>query len=461
MTLNNERRFVRENLFNTYGEQRYRDVLVRIQSDIAKKLVKKVAQYEEQELSDKIYEYIVQNNIKCDLTDDPRELARHIYHDMAGYSFITREGLLDLAGFEELNVNAWNNIHIKINGKSTRTSYSFVSPEQAIDIHKKMLQVKNVTLDNASPRAIADIGDNVRICCSIVPIVDKDVAVASSIRKVSLSTVDLPKLLQTNTMTKDMMDFLILCLRHGASICVSGETGSGKTTTLGSILSVVAKNVRMVTIEEGSREWDFIQRDDKGNPINDVIHKLTRPNIENVQYHYDQEFLIKDALREDPDVIGMGEIRGREAFEIMGAANTGHIVATTVHSNGAQDTPERVVTLAKKAFDMEDSTLYSMFVRAFPILVHQEKLPDNSRKVTQIYEVVGYKNGIMEYNPIFEFEVMENIYNDKDEVIRVEGAFMHLNSITKAMRQRLLKRGAKTEDLNRYYYEETQKEVYA
>ena len=273
-------------------------------------------------------------------------------------------------------------------------------------------------------------------------------------KKVSLSTVDLPKLLQTNTMTKDMVDFLILCLQHGESICLSGEAGTGKTTTLGNILSVIAKNVRIVTIEQDCGEWSFVKKDSERSQINNVTHKLICSIAKN-----EWRALMGETLYENPDVIGIGEIRGPEAFEIMNAVNMGHTVAAIVHSRTMHYTPERMVTLAQKTYDVEDSTLYSMFVRAFPILVHQEKLPDNSRKVTQIYEVVGYKNGIMEYNPIFEFEVMENIYNDKDEVIRVEGSFMHLNSITKAMRQRLLKRGAKTEDLNRYYYEETQKEV--
>lgn len=447
------RRNIRQSvLFGGFGENEYQKVLGIVQKGVAFDLKKEIENVSEKELMDKIYTYIAENGIKCSLTEDPLELAKYIYHDMAGYGFITREKIFDIPGFEELNVNAWNNIHIKINGKTERTNYSFLSPEHAIDIHKKMLRVKNVVIDNAEPRAIADVGGNIRICCSIAPIVDKNIGIASSIRKVSLMTIDLPKLMSSQTLTKDMADFLIMCLRFGASICVSGETGSGKTTTLGGLLSAAAKRMRMTTIEEGSREWNFIEHDKDGKPISDVVHKLTRPH-ENPKQNFDQEFLIKDALREDPDIIGMGEIRGREAFETMGVANTGHTIATTVHSNGAEDTPERVVTLAKKAYDMEDATLYSMFARAFPILVHQEKLADGKRKVTQIYEVIGYTGGEMQYNPIYEYEVIENKYDNYDKITETVGEFRQTSSISKKLSQKLLKRGAKVEELKRFYYE--------
>ena len=306
-----DKRNIRDSLFNTYGENKYADVLKRVQSEVSHSLSKDLADFTEKELTQLIYDYIVNNNIKCDLTENAESLANHIYHDMAGFSFITREKIFEIEGFEELNVNAWNNIHIKINGKSRRTNYSFVSPSNSVDIHKRMLAIKNVTLDNATPRATSDIGGNIRLCVSVPPIVDRDVAVSSSIRKVSLTTISLSKLLTRGTLNKDMVDFLVMCVRHGVSICVSGETGSGKTTTLGGILSLVAQKGRMITIEEGSREWDFLVRDDNGTPLNDVVHKLTRPNIENPSLNYDQEFLIKDALRADPAVLAMGEIRGR------------------------------------------------------------------------------------------------------------------------------------------------------
>lgn len=451
--MSEDKRQIRKNLFNSLGDEKYADVLIRVQSAVSRNLNRELSAFTEKELTDVILTYLIENGTKCSLTDDPKILARHIFHDMAGYGFITRENIFEIPGFEELNINAWNNVHIKINGKSRRTDYSFIGPEQAIDIHKRMLRVKNVVIDDAMPRAIADMGSNIRICCTISPIVDKQVAVASSIRRVSLTTLDLKALISSGTATVDMVDFLLMCLRYGASIIVSGETGSGKTTTLGALLAVVARKVRMITIEEGSREWDFVVKDENGVPQNDVVHKLTKSNIEDQRYNFDQEYLIKDALREDPDLIALGEIRGREALEVMGAANTGHTVATTVHSNGAEDTPERVVTLAKKAFDLTDSTLYSMFTRAFPILVHQEKLADGKRRITQIFELSGYKNGELEYNPIFQYEVHDNIY-ENDEILRVDGSFEHLNSISKKMQQTLLKRGARREVLDKFYYKE-------
>lgn len=89
-------------------------------------------------------------------------------------------------------------------------------------------------------------------------------------------------------------------------------------------------------------------RDENGNVINSVIHTRTRPNEKDPTQNFGQEELIKFALRFNPDIIAPGEIRGRESFEVMGVSNTGHTTVTTVHSNGTLDTPERIVTLAKK-----------------------------------------------------------------------------------------------------------------
>lgn len=436
----------RENLFNCIGDTPYESALLKVQMNISKLLNENIDDISADKLMEKIYNYIIENNIRCNLSDDAKVLSNHIYHDMAGLSFISREKIFSIPGFEELNINSWNNIHIKINGKSYRTEYSFLSPQKAIDVHQKMLRVKSTVLDKAMPRAVADIGNNIRICASIPPVVDECVGVCSSIRKVSLSTVSLETLVQSETLTQEMLKFLLLCLKFGISMCVSGETGAGKTTLLGTLLSETAKYTRMVTIEEGSREWDFIVKDNEGNPINDVIHKLTRPNDDNPRLHIDQEFLIKDALREDPDIIALGEIRGREAFETMGVSNTGHTTATTVHSNGCKSTAERIVTLAKKAFDMQDSTLYGMFATAFPILVHQEKLADGSRKVTEIYEVLDYKEGEIKYNKLYGYEVLDNIY-DGENIEKTIGEFIKYNSISKKLYQRLLKKGAKKQDI--------------
>lgn len=437
-----------ESMFTPLGELPYSQVLPKTQTEVALSLKRDADKLTEQELKGIIERYIRDNRIKCDLTADIHELVNYIYHDMAQLSFISREKLFELDGFEELDINAWDDVEIIRYGKREKTAYRFLSPDQAKDIILRILRRTSTPFDVATPRATADICSGIRITALRTPLVDDDVAVSASIRKVNMNTPTTENL-NSSTLTAEMLRFLELCLTHGVSICISGETGAGKTTLAGALLAYAAQTLRLYTIEEGSREWNFVVRDENGHVTNSVVHTKTRPNEKDPTQHIGQEELVKDSLRFDPDIISPGEIRGREAFEVMGVSNTGHTVITTTHSNGTEDTPERIVTLAKKAYDMSDNTLYSMCARAFPILVHMEKGADRTRRVTEIREITGYEDGQIRSQLLFDFDVTDNIY-ENDRCVKVEGQFRHLAPLSDSLVKRLLKKGATRRDLTPY-----------
>lgn len=424
----------------------YAQILTEVQTAVAGHVTTDISQIAESSLKDMIRRVVTERGLRSgNMTAE--ELVNYLYHDMAGLSFISRERLFELDGFEELDINAWNDIEIIIRGRREKTDYSFLSSQHALDIHQRMLRRSGTILNDATPRATADIGNGIRITVLRKVLVDDDIAVASSIRKVNSSTISREKMIESGTMTATMADFLELCIMRGASMCISGETGSGKTTLAGCLLAEASATRRTYTIEEGSREWNFVRTDPKsGKPLNSVIHTKTRPNEENPALNIDQEALIKDSLRFNPAVIAPGEIRGKEAFETMGVSNTGHTVVTTVHSNGTLDTPERIVTLAKKAYMMDDSTLFGMVSRAFPVLVHMELGEDRRRRVTEIREVSGYRNNELQSTLLWEFEVEDNIY-DADGSCTVIGEFKQLHGISKNLQKQFLKKGARKTDL--------------
>ncbi len=440
---------IRETMYSTRGEEPYELALRRVQSNIASSLKKSIEDISEGELKEIIEKYITSHGVKCNLTDSVTELTNYIYHDMAGLSFITRDNLFERVGFEEIDVNAWNDVEIVVHGKRAKTDYSFLSPQHALDIHQRMFRKTGTIFNDAQPRATADIGDGIRITALKSPLVDADVAVSSSIRKVNMNIISREKLIEGKAISERMFDFLLLCVKHGIPICISGETGAGKTTLAGCILALAAKTMRIFTIEEGSREWNFVFEDECGRPINSVIHTRTRPNDDNPSQNIDQEALVMLSLRFDPEVIAPGEIRGKEAYETMSVANTGHTVVTTIHSNSTADTPKRIVGLAKKAYDMSDNTLYDMASSAFPILVHTEKLSDNRRRITEIREVTGYEEGKIQSSMLFEFEIEDNIY-DNDVCVSVVGDFAQLNPISRELARKLLKKGARRIELEPY-----------
>lgn len=440
---------IRETIYSTRGEEPYELVLQRVQSNIASSLNKKIEDISESELKEIIEKYITSHSVKCDLTDSVTELTNYIYHDMAGLSFITRDNLFEREGFEEVDINAWNDVDIVEFGKSRKTAYSFLSPQHAVDIHQRMFQKTGTIFNDAQPQATADIGDGIRITAVKYPLVDLDVAVASSIRKVNMHILSPETLIEGKAINEPMFRLLLLAIKHGVPICISGETGAGKTTLAGCLLAIAAKTMRIFTIEEGSREWNFITEDENGRPINSVIHTRTRPNADNPSLSIDQEALVMLSLRFDPQIIAPGEIRGKEAYETMSVANTGHTVVTTIHSNSTADTPRRMIGLAKKAYDMSDNTLYDMASSAFPILVHTEKLSDDKRRITEIREVTGYEGGKIQSKMLFEFDIEDNLY-EGDDCVDVVGDFVQRNPISRMLAQRLLKKGARRSEIEPY-----------
>ena len=94
----------------------------------------------------------------------------------------------------------------------------------------------------------------------------------------------------------------------------------------------------------------------QGRVVNSVIHTLTRDS-ENERQRVDQIALLDMALRFNPDIIVVGEMRGPEANAAQEAARTGVAVVTTIHSMSCEATYRRMVSLCKRAVDMSDETL--------------------------------------------------------------------------------------------------------
>lgn len=279
-----------------------------------------------------------------------KELCSKLYEDMAGYSFLKK--WIYKPGVEEVNINAYNDIEvIESSGRSIKIPDKFSSPQHAIDVIRRMLNACGMVIDDTMPSIVGFLDKNIRISVDKTPIVDADVGVNASIRIVNQQTVSEEKLLNSGSATAEMLHFLTACIRYGVSVCIAGSTGSGKTTIMAWLLSNVPNNRRLITIEEGSREFDLVKRDAQGNILNSVVHLLTRPS-ENPALNINQDFLLERVLRKHPDVIGVGEMRSAaESLSAAESSRTGHTVCTTIHSNSCNSTYRRMMTLAKRNYE--------------------------------------------------------------------------------------------------------------
>lgn len=376
------------------------------------------------------------------------ELCARLYEDMAGYSFLKK--WIYRPGVEEVNINAYNDIEVIMNsGRSIKIPDKFSSPQHAIDVIRRMLNACGMVIDDTMPSVIGFLDKNIRISVDKTPIVDPDVGINASIRIVNQQTVSEQKLLDSGSATAEMLHFLTACIRYGVSVCIAGSTGSGKTTIMAWLLSNVPNNRRLITIEEGSREFDLIKRDENGNILNSVVHLLTRPH-ENPSMNINQDFLLERVLRKHPDVIGVGEMRSAaESLSAAESSRTGHTVCTTIHSNSCDSTYRRMMTLAKRKYNMDDSILMQIMVEAYPVVVFTKQLEDRSRKIMEIIEGEDYQDGHLLYRSLYKYEVIDNV-TDANGEIHVIGHHNRSGQISDTLKKRLLDNGISHKELEEF-----------
>lgn len=385
------------------------------------------------------------------------ELCDKLYEDMAGYSFLKK--WIYKPDVEEVNINAYNDIEVIMSsGRSIKIPDKFNSPQHAIDVTRRMLSACGMIIDDTMPSIIGFLDKNIRISVDKSPIVDADVGLNASIRIVNQQTVTKEKLLNSGSATDEMLAFLTACIRYGVSVCIAGSTGSGKTTVMAWLLSMVPNNRRLITIEEGSREFDLVKHDEDGNILNSVIHLLTRPH-ENPSMNINQDFLLERVLRKHPDVIGIGEMRSAaESLSAAESSRTGHTVCTTIHSNSSVSTYRRMMTLAKRKYNMDDSILMQIMVEAYPVVVFTKQLEDRSRKIMEIIEGEDYADGKLFYRSLYQYDVIDNAVDDNVGV-KVIGRHKKVGNISDTLKKRFLDNGISSKELAQFLYSTEFKEV--
>lgn len=343
-----------------------------------------------------------------------QQLIDDLYNEMAEFSFLTK--YIFGTGIEEININSWRDIEVQYSsGEYVKLDERFESPEHAINVIRRMLHVSGMVLDNASPAVLGHLSKNIRIAVLKTPLVDADVGISASIRIVNPQHLKKEDFVCGGAATGEMLDFLAGCLRYGISICVAGATNSGKTTLADWLLSTIPDTKRIFTIENGSRELSVVKEKD-GRVSNSVIHTLTRSS-DNEKQNIDQDMLLDMALRFNPDIICVGEMRSAEAYAAQEAARTGHTVLTTIHSNSCESTYRRMCTLCKRKYDMADDTLMSLVTEAFPIIVFTKQLENKQRKIMEVAECEILPDSSRNYRTLYRFDIEENRIEDGKYII--------------------------------------------
>ncbi len=329
---------------------------------------------------------------------DLSNLARsHIFNlienEINGYGPITE--LLEDANITEIMVNGPNDIYIELDGRVMKDeSISFINDEHILRTIQRMIQPLGRTIDASNPMVDSRLPDGSRINAVIPPLSLKGPVL--TIRKFRKNMTDIEDFLRSGTLTPYMARFLEACVEANLNIIVSGGTGAGKTTLLNILSSFIPGDERIITIEDAA-ELRLGQEH--------VISLETRT----VNYEHQGEITIRDlvinSLRMRPDRIIVGEVRGKEAFDMLQAMNTGHDGSlTTMHANSPVDALNRLESMVlMSGLDIPVNAIREYIYNAIDLVVHIERLNDGRRKITSISEITDIDNGVLKLQEIFAF----------------------------------------------------------
>lgn len=315
-----------------------------------------------------------------------------VFNSMRGLDVL--QPLVDDPSVTEIMINGPDTVFIEQDGKLFKKDVSFGSEEKLQNVIQNIVAKVNRTVNESTPIVDARLQDGSRVNVVLPPIALNGPTV--TIRKFSNKPMTVERLIGYKSITPEVAEFLERCVKAKYNIFISGGTGSGKTTFLNAISNFIPHDERVITIED-SAELQI-----KG------VDNLVRMETRNANMEGKGEItirdLIKSSLRMRPERIVVGEVRGAEALDMLQAMNTGHDGSlSTGHANSTKDMLSRLETMVLTGAPLPLEAIRQQIASAVDIIIQLSRLRDKSRRTMEISEVVGYENGEIKLNPLFQF----------------------------------------------------------
>ncbi len=329
-------------------------------------------------------------------------IQREVFNSLRKLDIL--QELLEEEEITEIMINGANNIFVEKAGEISKVSKCFSSEEKLSDVIQQIVSRNNKLVNESSPIVDTRLPDGSRINIILPPVaVDHSIL---AIRRFPKEPITMDKLIRLKAISSELVEFLGSLVRAKYNIFISGGTGSGKTTFLNALTEFIPREERIITIED-SAELQI-------QGIENLVRLEARSaNLEG-KLAIPIRDLVKAALRQRPDRIIVGECRGEEALEMLQACNTGHDGSlSTGHANSSRDMLGRLETMVlMSGIKLPIEAVRQQIASGIDILVHLGRLRDKSRKLLEVSEVLGIKNGEIELNTLYELE-----HGSKGEVV--------------------------------------------
>lgn len=302
------------------------------------------------------------------------------------------EELLEDDSITEIMVNGWNRVYIERGGRIFPWNKSFSSPEKLEDVIQQMAARCNRVINTMQPIVDARLKNGERVNAVIAPVaLDGPVL---TIRRFPKDPITMEKLIEMDSLSRDAAQFLEKLVQAGYTILIGGGTGSGKTTFLNALSEYIPTDERVITIEDNAELQ--IQG----------IANLVRLECRQANIEKSQEItigdLLKTCLRMRPSRIIVGEVRSKEAAELLQVVNVGNDGSlSTIHANSCKDMISRLETMVLMGMELPIPVIRRQIVSGFDIFVHLGRMKDKSRKVQEISEIDRIEAGEVILNPLY------------------------------------------------------------
>lgn len=280
----------------------------------------------------------------------------------------------------EILINGRDEIYVERAGRLERSASSFSSDDALLSALRAVAQSLGHQLSAQSPILEGRLPDGSRIEAILPPLVAR--GPHASIRRHRAAHLSVDRLVQLGSITQAQRDYLRLALLARRNVLLAGGTGSGKTSLLNCLASLIPDEERIVTLED-ARELSLHK--------SHVVSLEARPADAQGKGAVGISELFRATLRLRPDRIVIGELRGAEAFELIQAMSSGHGGSmSTLHASSPRDALGRLEAMAmERKLDLPLVALRKQIASAVDVLVQVERRVDGRRLVTQLAEVEG------------------------------------------------------------------------
>lgn len=327
----------------------------------------------DEEIKEQIDTEILLQRKNLNLSPDERlSVRKDIFYTIRRFGIL--QELLTDSQITEIMVNGTEPVFVEIKGKLTQLPLRFESEEKLRQVIQQMVSEANRVVNEASPIVDVRLKDGSRVNVVLSPVAVNGPIL--TIRRFPKEAITIEQLIATESVSEEIAEFLKKQVEDGKNILVSGGTGCGKTTFLNVLSEFIPIEERVITIEDSAE----LQLHNKPN----LVRLETRnANVEGCKEITIRD-LLKTSLRMRPDRIIVGEVRGREAVDMLQSVNVGHSAMTTVHANSVRDVISRLETMVLMGMELPISAIHRQIASGFDFMIHLGRLKDGSRRLLEI-----------------------------------------------------------------------------